>query len=130
MAQQAGDRTAPDFFHCMLLKKEVVPDAEFYIQSAAGDGQVNVRMLAELATVRMQGAEDADLQALFVGPPEHGPGGDAEQSIEQWPVIVKKGPQPVGHGKGNVLPVAVGEDVALLRHPLFRGFEDAGVADF
>lgn len=77
----------------MLLKKEVVPDAELYIQSVVGDGLVNVRMLVELVTVRMQGAEDADYRVLFVGQAEHGPGGSAEQNIEQGPVVVKKGPQ-------------------------------------
>ena len=76
----------------------------------------------------MQGAEDADLHALFTGPPEHGPGGGAEECVEQGPVVVKKGPQEVRHGKRDVLPVAVGEDVALLRHPLFGGFEAAGAA--
>ena len=62
------------------------------------------------------------------GPPEHGAGGGAEQSVEQGPVVVKKGPQEVRHGKGDMLPVAVWEDVALLRHPLLRGFEAAGAA--
>nr|WP_252186002.1 hypothetical protein [Escherichia coli] len=88
-----------------------MPDAELYIQSVVGDGLVNVRMLVELVTVRMQGAEDADYRVLFAGQAEHGPGGSAEQNIEQGPVVVKKGPR---HGKGNVLSVAVGEDVALL----------------
>ncbi len=100
------------------------------IEPTAGDRQVNVRMLVELATIGVQGAEDANVHALFAGPPEHGAGGGAEEHVEQGPVVVKKGPQQVGHGKGDVLPVAVGEDVALLRHPLFGGFETAGTAGF
>lgn len=36
----------------------------------------------------------------------------------------------MGHGKGDVLPVTVGKDVALLRYPLLRGFEAAGTAAF
>ncbi len=127
-AQQPDDRPAPDFLHGLLLKEEVAPDAVFYIEAAAGDGQVNVRMLVELAAVGVQGAEDADLHALPAGPAEHGAGGGAEQGVEERPVVVKKRPQQVGHGKGDVLPVAVGENVALLRHPLLGGFEAAGAA--
>lgn len=51
---------------------------------------------------------------LFAGPPEHGAGGSAEQGVEEWPVVVEEGPQQVGHREGDVLPVAVGKDVALL----------------
>ncbi len=39
------------------------------IEPAAGDGQVNVRVLVELATVGVQGAEDANLHTLSAGPP-------------------------------------------------------------
>lgn len=99
-----------------------------HTESAAGDGDVNVRMLVELATVGVQGAKDTDLNALFAGPAEHGPGGGPEQGVEEWPVVVEKGPQQVRHGKGDMLPVAVGENMALLRHPLLCGFETAGAA--
>lgn len=88
------------------------------------------RWLVELAAVGVQGAEDYDLHTLFTGPPEHGPGGGTEECVEQWPVVVKKGPKKVGHGKRDMLPVTVGEDVALLRHPLIGGFETAGAAGF
>lgn len=59
----------------------------------------------------MQGIEDTDLQALFTGPPEHGPDGSTEQGTKQR-------------------PVAVGQNVALLRHLLLRGFEATGTAGF
>lgn len=48
------------------------------------------------------------------------------QHIEQGPVVVEKGPQKVGHGESDVLPVAFGEDIALLRRPLIGGFEATG----
>lgn len=32
----------------------------------------------------------------------------------------------MGHGESDVLPVALGEDIALLRHPLLGGFEATG----
>lgn len=63
-------------------------------------------------------------------PPEHGTGGGAEQGVKQGPVVIEKRPQQMGHGEGDMLPVAVGEDVALLRHPLLRGFEATGAAGF
>lgn len=34
----------------------------------------------------------------------------------------------MGHREGDVLPVAVGKDMTLLRHPLLRSFEAAGAA--
>ncbi len=128
VAQQAGYRPAPDFLHGVLLKEDIAPDAIFYIEPAAGDGQVDMRVLIKLSAVGMQGAEDTDLQTLFGCPPEHSPGGSAEQGIEQGPVVVKEGPQQVGHGKGDVLPVSVGKDMTLLRHPLLGGFKTAGAA--
>ncbi len=128
VAQQAGDRPAPDFLHRVLLKEDIAPDTVFNIQASTGDGQMYVRVLVELATVGMQGAEDTDLQALFAGPPEHGAGGGPEQGIKQGPVVVEEGPQQVGHREGDVLPVAVGKDMALLRHPLPGGFKTAGAA--
>lgn len=72
--------------------------------------------------------QDTDFHALFAGPPEHGAGGSTEQGIKQGPVVVEEGPQQVGHREGDVLPVAVGEDMALLRYPLLGGFEAAGAA--
>lgn len=128
VAQQAGDRPAPDFLHGVLFKEDISPDAVFYIQPTAGDGEVNVRMPVELATVGVQGTEDTDLQALFAGPPEHGAGGSAEQDIKQGPVVVEEGPQQVGHREGDMLPVTVGKDMTLLRHPLLGGFKTAGTA--
>lgn len=62
----------------------------------------------------MQRAKDAHFDPLPTDPAEHGASGTAEQIIEQWPVIVEKRPQQMGHGKRDVLPVAVGQDVLLL----------------
>lgn len=36
----------------------------------------------------------------------------------------------MGHRESDVLPVAVGKDVALLRYPLLGGFKTAGAAGF
>ena len=68
VAQQADVCTTPDFLDGVLLKEYIAPDAVFHIESTASDGQVNVRMLVELATVGVQGAEDIDLHALSAGP--------------------------------------------------------------
>ena len=89
---------------------------------------MNVRMLIELAFVGVQGTEDADLDAQFARVPEHGAGGAAKQVIEQQPVVVEERPQQVGHGEGDVLPVAVGQDVLLFGDPLFGTFEAAAGA--
>lgn len=115
----------PDSLHGVLLKEDIAPDAVFNIEPATGDGQMNVRVLVELSTVRMEGAEDIDLQALFACPPEHSPGGSPGQDIKQGPLSLNK-----GHSRNDMLPVVVGKDVALLRYPLLGGFEAAGAAGF
>ncbi len=89
-AQQTNDGPAPDFFHGVLLKEQAAPDAVLHVESAAGDGQVNVQMLFELAAAGMQGAKETNLHALFAGSAEHGSGGGMEQGIERRPVVVKK----------------------------------------
>lgn len=121
--QQFSDGGAPDFLHVFLLKEDIFPDTVFNIEPATRDGDMNMWMLIELATVGVQGAEDTDFHALFAGLAEHGTGGRAEEVIEQGPVVVEKGPEDVGHGEGNMLPVAVGQDVLLCGNPLLCGFE-------
>ena len=72
----------------------------------------------------MQGAEDAQLSRVS----EQGPGGAAEQVVEQRPVVAEEQPEQVWHGKGDVLPFAVGQDVLLLSNPLLGGLHAAGAA--
>ncbi|HEY3591210.1 MAG TPA: hypothetical protein VGL07_14275 [Buttiauxella sp.] len=91
------------------------------IESTPGDGDVDMRVLIELAAISVQGAEDTDLNTLFACPAEHGAGGAAEQIVEQGPVVVEKWPEQVGHGESDMLPVTVEEDVLLLSNPLFGG---------
>ena len=129
-AQQSGDGNAPDMFHIFLFEEQKAPDAMFNIEPAAGDGQVNMRMLSELAAIGVQGAENVNFDAHFAGKTEHSPGRAAKQVVEQRPVIVEKRPEHMGHGKGDVLPVAVGQDVLLCRNPLFGGLEAATAAGF
>lgn len=129
-AQQTSNRPAPDFLHLLLLKIQGAPYVIFDIEATPGHGDMDVGMLIELAAIGVQSAKDANLNTLFAGPPEHGTGGCAEEVIEQGPVAVKKGPEDVGHRKGNMLPVAVGEDVLLCRNPLLCGFEAATAAGF
>lgn len=126
MVQQSGHRPAPDFFYSFLSEKQFVADAIFNVESAAGDGDVNVWMLI----TGVQGAEVTALHALFAGPVEHGAGGSAEERIQQRPVVTEEGPEQVRHGKRDVLPVAVGENMALLRNPLLRGFKSVTAAGF
>lgn len=47
------------------------------------------------------------------------------RSFSRGPVIAEEGPEEVRHSEGDVLPVAVGEDVLLLSNPLFGGFHSA-----
>lgn len=98
------------------------------VEAAAGDGNVNMRVLIKLTAIRVQGAEYADLSALPAGPLQHGAGGAAEQLVEQRPDIVKERPEQVWHGKSDVLPFAVGQYVLLLSNPLLGGLHATGTA--
>lgn len=128
--QQTDDRTAPDGFNLLLFEEQIAPDAVPGIETAAGNLDVDVRMLIELAAVGVQGAEDADLDAQLARVPEHGTGGAAKQVVEQRPVVVEERPQQVRHGEGDVLPVAVGQNVLLFGDPLLGALEAAAAAGF
>ena len=121
--QQIDDGIVPDGFHCFLFKEQITPGAVFDVEAASGDRHVDMRMLIQLPTIGVQRAKDADFDTLPAGPAEHGAGGAAEQAIEQGPVVVEERPQQVGHGKRDVLPVAVGQDVLLFGDPLLGGLE-------
>ncbi|GKP93950.1 hypothetical protein VC596_22705 [Citrobacter freundii] len=62
--------------------------------------------------------------------PEHGTGGAAKQVVEQRQVVVEERPQQVRHGEGDVLPVAVGQNVLLFGDPLLGALEAAAAAGF
>lgn len=89
----------------------------FEAQASASDGQMNVRVLIELATVGMQGHKQAYFDIEFFGPFQQGIGGTGE-------------PEFIGHGEGDVLPFAVGQNMLLLRNPLLGCFHATGAAAF
>ena len=127
-AQQADNGLPPDFLNGLLFEEKAAPDAVPNVKSTASDGNVEMRVLIQLPTTGVKGAEDTHFDALPARPLKHGPGGTAEQLVEQGPVIAEKGPQQVWHVKGDVLPFAVGEDVQLLSDPLPGGLHAAGTA--
>ena len=123
VAQQVNHGVAPNLLYLFLFKEQLPPGAEFDVEAAAGDGDVDMRVLIELPAVGMERTEDTDFDPLLARPAEHGAGGAAKQVIEQGPVVVEERPQQVRHGKGDVLPVAVGQDVLLFGDPLLSGLE-------
>ena len=125
VTQQVNDGVAPDLLYVFLFKEQLSPDVVFGIEAAAGDGDVDMRVLIELPAVGVLRAKDADFDPLPAGPAEHGPGSAAKQVVEQGPVVIEERPQQVGHGEGDMLPVAVGQDVQLLGNPLLGGLEAA-----
>jgi hypothetical protein len=66
---------------------------------------------------------DADLDALPACPAEHSAGGAAKQVVEQRPIVIEERPQQVRYGEGDILPVAVGQDVLLFGNPLLDSLE-------
>lgn len=85
-------------------------------------------MLIELPAVGVERVEDTHFDILLAGPAEHGAGGAAEQVVEQGPVVVEERPQQMRHGEGDVLPVAVGQDVLLFGNPLLGSLEATAAA--
>lgn len=45
-------------------------------------------------------------------------------------MIVEEGPEQMGHGKGDMLPITVGKNVLLSGNPLLSSFKSAGAAGF
>ncbi len=82
-----------------------------------------MRMPIELPAVGMESAEDPLFDTLLACPAEHGLSGAAKQVVKQGPVVVEERPQQMGHSKGDMLPVAVGQDVLLFGNPLLGGLE-------
>jgi len=89
-----------------------------------------MRMLIELPAVGMVRAEYTHFDTLLVCPAEHGAGGIAKQVVEQGPVVIEEQPQQVRHGEGDMLPVAVGQNVLLFGNPLLGGLEATAAAGF
>lgn len=125
VTQQVNNGVAPDLLYLFPFKEQQPPGAVFDVEATAGDGDVDMRVLIELQAIGVECKKDADFDTLPAGPEEYGAGGTAEQIIEQWPVIVEKRPQQMRHSKGDVLSVAVGQDVLLLGNPLLSGLEAA-----
>ncbi len=128
VAQQVNDRVVPDGFYLFLFKEQRPPDVMFDVKATVGNGDMDMRMLIELSAVGVERAEDPHFDALLVCPAEHGTGRTAEQIVEQGPVVVEERPQQMRHGEGNMLPVAVGQDVLLFGNPLLGGLEATAAA--
>lgn len=62
-AQQTNDGTAPDGFDLLFFEEQVTPDAVFDIEAAAGNGDVDVRVLIELVAVSVERTEYANFDA-------------------------------------------------------------------
>lgn len=130
VAQQVNHGVAPDLLYLFLFKEQLPPDVVFDVEATAGNGDMDMRMLIELPAVGMERAEDPHFDALLACPAEHGTGGAAKQVVEQGPVVVEERPDQMRHGKRDVLPVAVGQDVLLFGDPLLGGLEATTAAGF
>lgn len=87
-------------------------------------------MLIELATVGVQCTKNTDFEPNALCVFEHGAGCAAKELVEQGPVIVEERPKQVGHSEGDMLPLAIWQNMALLGDPLFGAFEPTGTAGF
>lgn len=96
------------------------------IDAAAGDGDVEMRVPVESSSVRMDDAENTDIQCPFAGGVQEIIDGEAAEVVEQPAVNLKQGPQRVGEGEDQVYPVAVRQAVKLSGNPEVGGLFTAG----
>lgn len=87
-------------------------------------------MLIALSAVGVQGDEQANFDIEFFSPFQQRVVGTGKKLIQQRPVKIKRRPEFIGHGEGDVLPFAVRQDVLLPSNPLPGGFHAAGTAAF
>lgn len=62
--QQLNHGVAPDLLYLFLFKEQLSAGAVFYVEAAAGDGDVDMRGLIELPAVGMERTEDTDFDSL------------------------------------------------------------------
>ena len=86
-------------------------------------------MFPEQAAAKgVQGCEDTRQDAFLLGKFKKRLGGQAADVIQQVPVITEQLPEHIGHGKGDVLPARVRQDVFLFLNPLVSEFLATGRA--
>lgn len=90
---------------------------------------MNVRMPVKPAPVRMNGAEDTDIQSAQTGGIQQIIDSQAAEVVKQPAVDLKQRPQGIGQGKNQMLPAAVRQPVKLGGNPQIGGFFAAGRAD-
>ncbi len=101
VAWQVNDGIAPDLLDIFLFKEQLPPDVVFDVETTAGNGDVNMRMLIALPAVGVDRAEDTHFNTLLACPTEHGVGGAAEQVVEQGPVVVEE--RPAAYACGPII---------------------------
>lgn len=95
--QQLADIPHPVGAHGILTEADFLP-LSVRIDAAAGDGDVEMRVPVESSSVRMDGAENTDIQGPFAGGVQEIIDGEAAEVVEQPAVNLKQGSQRVGEG--------------------------------
>lgn len=85
-------------------------------------------MPVESSSVRMDGAENADIQRPFAGGVQQVIDGEAAEVVKQPSVDLKQGPERIGEGEDQVYPVAVWQAVKLGGNPQVGGLFTTGRA--
>ncbi len=76
-----------------------------------------MRVPVESSSVRMDGAENADIQPPFAGGIQQIIDGQPAEVVKQPAVDFKQGPERIGEGEDQVYPVAVWQAVKLGGNP-------------
>lgn len=125
--QHLADIPHPAGAHGVLTEADFLP-LSVLINAAAGDGDVDMRVPVESSAVRVDGAENTDIQRPFSGGVQQIIDGQAAEVVKQPAVDLKQGPQCIGEGEDEVYPVAVRQAVKLGGDPDIGGLFTAGGA--
>lgn len=106
--------------HGVLTEADFLP-LSVLIDAAAGDRDVDMRVPVESSSVRMDGAENADIQPLFAGGILQIMGGQPAETVNHPAVNLKQGQERIGEDEGQVYPVAVRQAVKLCGNPQVGG---------
>lgn len=92
------------------------------INAAAGDGDVNVEMPVETTAVRMNRAENADIQRTFACGVQQVINRQSAEVVKQPAINLEQRPEQIGEGENQMYPVAVRQAVELRGNPQVVAF--------
>ena len=121
-AKEGDDLVAPHDFELFVVKKAFGDPALAILGEAAhGGGEMEVKIAFEIPPEGMAGLKDARIKALVAGQFQNELGGQGWNQVEEVAIVPEKLPQVGGHGKGDMLPRGIRQNVEVGFDPFIGG---------